>query len=79
MARLKGHNMPLYYFDLKDGTRLRDNSGFHFANDHDAIVHADVIASYFALQNGPDVNGYINIVHEDGRVVGRRALLLKQT
>ncbi len=70
--------MPLYYFDLKDGTRLRDNSGSRFANDHDAIIHADIVAADFALQHGPESDGYINIVHEDGRVIGRRPLLLKQ-
>jgi hypothetical protein len=29
------------------------------------------------LKHGPENDGYINIVHENGRVVGRRPLVLK--
>ena len=36
--------MPHYYFDIKDGHRLVDPSGFNFDDDDDAIAKAEVIA-----------------------------------
>jgi hypothetical protein len=69
--------MALYYFDLKDGTRLRDNSGTSFASDAEATSHAEVMAADYIAEHGPDAEGYINVIHQEGRVVGRSALLAK--
>jgi hypothetical protein len=36
--------MPHYYFDIKDGHRLVDPSGFNFKDDDAAFAKAEVIA-----------------------------------
>jgi hypothetical protein len=43
--------MPHYYFDIKDGHRLVDPSGFNFQNDDDALAKAEVIAIGVSLDN----------------------------
>lgn len=69
--------MPIYYFDLKDGIRLRDNAGIRFATDADAALHAESLAATYVTEHGPDADGYINVVHQEGRIVGRSPLLAK--
>jgi hypothetical protein len=41
--------MPRYFFDIKDGHRLIDPSGFECASDTDAIDKAKVIAIQVSL------------------------------
>ena len=43
--------MPHYYFDIKDGHRLVDPSGFNFDDDDDALEKAEVLAIGVSLDN----------------------------
>ena len=43
--------MPHYYFDIKDGHRLVDPSGFDFDDADDAIAKAEVIAIGVSLDH----------------------------
>lgn len=69
--------MALYYFDLKGGRRLRDHAGTSFASDSAATLHAEHMVADYIAAHGADPQGYINVVHQEGRVVGRRPLLGK--
>jgi hypothetical protein len=62
--------MPLYYFDLKDGQRIRDHKGTELSSDEEALAHAKILAR--ALHN-EDLTGdddSIVVVHEAGYEVG---------
>ena len=64
--------MPRYFFDLKDGTRLRDHAGIQFATDADAEAHAQVIAKEVASERVFDPDSpqlFVSIIHEEGREV----------
>jgi len=49
--------MPRYFFDVKDGHRLFDSSGFVCEDDTDAIIRATVLAigvSLDTLEDDPE-------------------------
>ena len=66
--------MARYYFDLKDGKRLRDRDGTVFASDAEAIAHGKTIAEHFAKER-PIVAGgselFVSIFHDAGREVAQ--------
>lgn len=66
--------MARYYFDVKDGNRLRDRDGTVFATDGEAIAHAKIVAKEFA-EKWPIVAGapepFVSIFHEEGRDVAQ--------
>ena len=46
--------MPRYFFDVKDGHRLFDSSGFVCEDDTDAIIRATVLAIGVSLDTPED-------------------------
>jgi hypothetical protein len=46
--------MPRYFFDVKDGDRLFDASGFVCDDDTDAVIKATVLAIGAALDKPED-------------------------
>jgi hypothetical protein len=46
--------MPLYFFDVKDGHRLFDPTGFVCEDDTDAIIRATVLAIGVSLDKPED-------------------------
>ena len=67
--------MARYYFDLKDGTRLRDHDGINFNTDAEAISHAEVIAKEIARDRpvfDPDAPQlFVSIIHGNGHEVDK--------
>ena len=63
--------MPRYFFDVTNGHRLSDPTGFDCDDDDDAITQAAVFAigvSLYRPGDGPDRR--IAILNEDGREIG---------
>jgi hypothetical protein len=63
--------MPRYFFDVTNGHRLSDASGFVCDDDNDAITQAAVLAigvSLYRPGDGPERR--IAILNEDGREIG---------
>ena len=63
--------MPRYFFDVTNGHRLSDASGFVCADDNDALIQAAVLAIGVALYrpgDGPERR--IATLNEDGREIG---------
>lgn len=64
--------MPRYFFDVEDGHRLFDPSGFVCDDDEDALAKARVLAINVALDKpDEDPERRIAIMRDDGRKIGR--------
>jgi hypothetical protein len=63
--------MPRYFFDVADGHRLFDKSGFYCHDDTDAIVRAAVLAIGVSLDKPEDdPERRIAIINDQGREIG---------
>ena len=63
--------MPRYFFDVKDGHRLFDSSGFVCEDDTDAIIRATVLAIGVSLDTPEDdPERRIAIINDAGREIG---------
>jgi hypothetical protein len=63
--------MPRYFFDVADGHRLFDSSGFVCDDDFAAIIRATVLAIGVSLdQPEDDPERRIAIINEEGREIG---------
>jgi hypothetical protein len=63
--------MPRYFFDVKDGHRLFDASGFVCEDDTDAIIRATVLAIGVSLDKPEDdPERRIAIINDAGREIG---------
>jgi hypothetical protein len=63
--------MPRYFFDVADGHRLFDKSGFVCDNDIDAIVRATVLAVGVSLDTPKDdPKRRVAIINDQGREIG---------
>jgi len=63
--------MPRYFFDVKNGHRLFDASGFVCDDDTDAIIRAAVLAVAVSLDKPKDdPERRIAIINEEGREIG---------
>ena len=63
--------MPRYFFDVKDGHRLFDASGFVCEDDTDAIIKATVLAIGVSLDKPEDdPERRIAIINDAGREIG---------
>jgi hypothetical protein len=63
--------MPRYFFDVKNGHRLFDPTGFVCEDDTDAIIRATVLAIGVSLdtpENDPERR--IAIINDAGREIG---------
>jgi hypothetical protein len=62
--------MPRYFFDVTNGHRLFDASGFVCDNDTDAITQATVLAIGVSLYKPGYAERRIAIIDEKGREIG---------
>jgi hypothetical protein len=63
--------MPRYFFDVEDGHRLFDASGFVCDDDIAAIIRATVIAVGVSLDKpADDPERQIAIINDQGRKIG---------
>ena len=63
--------MPRYFFDVKDGHRLFDSSGFVCDDDTAAIIRATVLAIGVSLDKPEDdPERRIAIINDAGREIG---------
>jgi hypothetical protein len=63
--------MPRYFFDVADGHRLFDKSGFVCDDDTDAIIRAAVLAIGVSLDTPKDdPERHIAIINDQGREIG---------
>ena len=63
--------MPRYFFDVEDGHRLFDSSGFVCDDDISAIIRATVLAIGVSLdQPEDDPERHIAIINDQGRKIG---------
>jgi hypothetical protein len=63
--------MPRYFFDVADGHRLFDKSGFVCDDDTDAIVRAAVLAIGVSLDKpADDPERHVAIINDQGREIG---------
>src|ERR1700726_1657644 len=63
--------MPRYFFDIKDGHRLFDASGFVCDDDTDAIIRATVLAIGVSLDKPEDdPERRIAVINDAGREIG---------
>jgi hypothetical protein len=63
--------MPRYFFDVKDGHRLFDASGFVCDGDGDALIKAAVLAIGVSLDKPKDdPERHVSIVNDAGREIG---------
>ena len=63
--------MPRYFFDVKNGHRLFDASGFVCDDDTDAIIKASVLAIGVSLDEPEDApERRIAIINDEGREIG---------
>jgi hypothetical protein len=63
--------MPRYFFDVADGHRLFDKSGFVCDDDTDAIVRAAVLAIGVSLDKPEDdPERHVAIINDQGREIG---------
>ena len=70
--------MPRYFFDVTNGHRLSDASGFVCDDDQDALAQAAVLAigvSLYRPGEGPERR--IAIFNEDGREIGNVPVYFK--
>jgi hypothetical protein len=62
--------MPRYFFDVQDGHRLFDATGFVCENDTDAIIRATVLAIGVSLDTPEDdTERRIAIINDAGREI----------
>ena len=63
--------MPRYFFDVKDGHRLFDASGFDCDDDADAIIKGAVLAIGVSLDKPEDDHERrVAIINDEGREIG---------
>jgi hypothetical protein len=63
--------MPRYFFDVTNGHRLFDKSGFVCDDDTDAITQAAVLAIGVALYKpGDDPKRRVAVINDEGREIG---------
>jgi Domain of unknown function (DUF6894) len=62
--------MPRYFFDVTNGHRLFDASGFVCDDDTDAMIQATVLAIGVSLYKPGDAERRIAIIDEKGREIG---------
>lgn len=63
--------MPRYFFDVKDGHRLFDASGFVCEDDTDAMIRATVLAIGVSLDiPEDDPERRVAIINDAGREIG---------
>jgi hypothetical protein len=62
--------MPRYFFDVTNGHRLFDASGFVCDDDTDAMIQARVLAIGVSLYKPGDAERRIAIIDEKGREIG---------
>jgi hypothetical protein len=63
--------MPRYFFDVEDGHRLFDASGFVCKNDTDAITKAAVLAIGVSVDEPEDdPERRVAIINDQGREIG---------
>ena len=64
--------MPLYFFDLKDGVRVVDPGGLNCADDTDAMAKARIIARELERSGHVDLdpNQRIAVIDNDGLQIG---------
>ena len=63
--------MPRYFFDVEDGHRLFDASGFVCDDDFAAIIRATVLAIGVSLDTPEDdPERQIAIINDQGRKIG---------
>jgi hypothetical protein len=63
--------MPRYFFDVADGHRLFDKSGFVCDDDTDAIIRAAVLAIGVSLDKPEDdPERRIAVINDQGREIG---------
>lgn len=67
--------MPRYYFDIKDGTRLRDHTGVELPNDYEAMLHAKNMAREVGLEEIKGPQRFVSVIHEKGQEVGTVPIL----
>jgi hypothetical protein len=71
VANLGGCQMPRYFFDVADGHRLFDSSGFICDDDISAIIRATVLAVGISLdQPEDDPERHIAIINDRGHKIG---------
>jgi hypothetical protein len=64
--------MPRYFFDVADGHRLFDKSGFICNDDTDALIEAAVLAIGVSLDKPEDdPERRITVINDQGHEVGR--------
>jgi hypothetical protein len=70
--------MPRYFFDVTNGQRLSDASGFVCDDDNDAIIQATVLAIGVSLYRpGDDPERRIAVINEAGREIGNVPVFAK--
>jgi hypothetical protein len=57
--------MPRYYFDIKNGHRLIDNSGLDCRDEAQALVHADFIARQIATDSPKSVGRQLLVLDDE--------------
>jgi hypothetical protein len=63
--------MPRYFFDVKDGHRLFDPSGFVCDDDANALIRAGVLAIGVSLDNPEDdPTRHVSIINDAGCEIG---------
>jgi hypothetical protein len=63
--------MPRYFFDVEDGHRLFDPTGFVCDDDIAAVIRATVLAVGVALDKpGDDPERRIAVINDAGRTIG---------
>jgi len=63
--------MPRYFFDVEDGHRLFDASGFVCDDDTAAVIRATVLAVGVSLdQPEDDPERHVAVINDQGRNVG---------
>lgn len=63
--------MPRYFFDVEDGHRIFDPSGFVCDHDTDAIIKAEVLALVESVDKPEDdPERRIAVINDEGREIG---------
>jgi hypothetical protein len=62
--------MPRYFFDVKDGHRFFDPSGFVCEDDTEALIKATVLAIGVSLDKPKDDPERRAIINDAGREIG---------
>lgn len=64
--------MQTYYFDMKDGGRVRDRSGLDFQTDSQAIEHSKKLARQSSHERlAKDENLCVVVLNESGAEIHR--------